>query len=150
MSAEDEERFQLCNKCWISDKLFDVGDDEVRDNCHVAGKCRGCAHWSCNVNLKLNKTVPVIFHNSRGPNSHLIMQEINKFDVQLNVPPNGLEKQMFFTINDNLAIIRSMQFINSILNKPVKNLSDNEFKYLSQELRGDFLELVKQIRSLYI
>ena len=57
---------------------------------------------------------------------------------------------MFFTINDNLAIIRSMQFINSILNKPVKNLSDNEFKYLSQELRGDFLELVKQIRSLYI
>ena len=57
---------------------------------------------------------------------------------------------MFFTINDNLAIIRSMQFINSILNKPVKNLSDNEFKYLSPELRGDFLELVKQIRSLYI
>ena len=57
---------------------------------------------------------------------------------------------MFFTINDNLAIIRSMQFINSILNKPVKNLSDNEFKYLSQELRGDFLELVKQIRSLCI
>ena len=57
---------------------------------------------------------------------------------------------MFFTINDTLAIIRSMQFINSILNKPVKNLSDNEFKYLSQELRGDFLELVKQIRSLYI
>ena len=57
---------------------------------------------------------------------------------------------MFFTINDNLAIIRSIQFINSILNKPVKNLSDNEFKYLSQELRGDFLELVKQIRSLYI
>ena len=57
---------------------------------------------------------------------------------------------MFFTINDNLAIIRSMQFINSILNKPVKNLSDNEFKYLSQKLRGDFLELVKQIRSLYI
>ena len=57
---------------------------------------------------------------------------------------------MFFTINDNLAIIRSIQFINSILNKPVKNLSENEFKYLSQELRGDFLELVKQIRSLYI
>ena len=32
MSAEDEERFQLSNKCWISDKLFDVGDNKVRDH----------------------------------------------------------------------------------------------------------------------
>ena len=25
MSAEDEEKFQLTNSCWICDKLFDVG-----------------------------------------------------------------------------------------------------------------------------
>ena len=35
ISSEDEERFQLSNKCWIPDKLFDVGGDKVRDNCHV-------------------------------------------------------------------------------------------------------------------
>ena len=35
MSSEDEERFQLSNKCWIPDKLFDVGGDKVRDNYHV-------------------------------------------------------------------------------------------------------------------
>ena len=35
MSSEDEERFQLSNKCWIPDKLFDVGGDKVGDNCHV-------------------------------------------------------------------------------------------------------------------
>ena len=38
MSAEDKERFQLSNICWICDKLFDVRDDKVRDHCHISGK----------------------------------------------------------------------------------------------------------------
>ena len=52
MSVEEEERFQLSNNGWICDKLFDVGDDKVRDHCHITGKYRGAAHWSCNSNLK--------------------------------------------------------------------------------------------------
>ena len=92
----------------------------------------------------MTKKVPVIFHNLRGYDSHLIMQEINKFDVKLNVIPNGLEKYMAFTINNNLVFIDSMQFMNSSLNKLVKNLSDNDFKHLTQEFSDDLLELVKQ------
>ena len=38
MFAEEEERFQLSNSCWICDKLFDVGDDKVRHHCHITGK----------------------------------------------------------------------------------------------------------------
>ena len=41
---EEEERFQLCNICWICNKLFDVTDNKVRDYCHVTGKFRGAAH----------------------------------------------------------------------------------------------------------
>ena len=52
MSAEEEERFELSNKCWICDKLFDVGDDKVRDYCHVTEKYPGSAHRSCNVDEK--------------------------------------------------------------------------------------------------
>ena len=37
-----------------------------------------------------------------------------------------------------------MQFINSSLDLLVKNLSDDDFKYLSQEFSGDLLKLVKQ------
>ena len=44
MSAGDEERFQSSNKCWKCDVLFDVGDNKVRDHCHVTGKYRGSAH----------------------------------------------------------------------------------------------------------
>ena len=101
MSAEDEERFQLSNICWICDKLFDAGDNRVRDHCHITGKCRHSTHWSCNIILKLTKRVPAIFHNLRGYDSYLIMQEICNFDVKVNVKPNGLEKHMAFTINNS-------------------------------------------------
>ena len=49
-----------------------------------------------------------------------------------------------FTYNNNLVFIDSMQFMNSRLITLVKNLSDNDFKYLSEEFSGDLLELVKQ------
>ena len=62
MSSEDEERFQLSNKCWIADKLFDVGGDKVRDNYHVMK----VLHIGV-IMLSLNwQKVPVIFHNLRG------------------------------------------------------------------------------------
>ena len=63
ISAEEEERFQLSSSCLICNKLFDVGDDKVRDYCHITGKYRGAAHWSCSINLELSKKIPVIFHN---------------------------------------------------------------------------------------
>ena len=37
-----------------------------------------------------------------------------------------------------------MQFMNSNLDKLVKNLSGNDFNALSQELSGEFLKLLKQ------
>ena len=116
MSAEDEQRFHSSSKCWICGKLLSEGDNKVRDHCHVTEKYRESAHWSCNINLKLTKTVPRIFHNSKGYDSHLIMQEIGKFDV--NVIPNVLEKYMAFTIDNNL--LDSMQFMNSSLDALVK------------------------------
>ena len=144
MSAEDEQSFQLINICWICNKLFDAGDNKVRDHCHVTGKYRGSAHWSCNINLKLTKKVLVMFHNLKDYNSHLIMQKISKFNVKVCVIPNGLQTNMAFTINSNLVFIERMQFMNSSLDALVKNLSEYDFKYLSQEFSGDFLKLGKQ------
>ena len=66
MSAEEEEIFQLSNKCWICDKLFDLIDKKVRDHCPISGKFRRAAHFSCNGYFKNTKKVPAIFHNLRG------------------------------------------------------------------------------------
>ena len=146
MSAEEEEKFQLSNSSCFCNKLFDVGDEKVRDHCHITGKYRGAAHFSCNANLKLSKKVPVIFHNLRGCNSHLIIKEMGKFEVKISVIPNGLEKYMAFIVNKNLVFIDSMQFMNSSLDSLVQNLSSDDFKYLSEEFSGELLELVKEKR----
>ena len=143
MSAEENERFEMINICWICSKLTDLNDNKVRDHCHITGKYRGAAHWSCNINLKVSKNVPVIFHNLKGYDSHLIFKELNKFDCSVSVIPNGLEKYMSFSLN-NLVFINSMLFMNSSLDKLVKNLSDSDFKCLSEVFSGEKLELVKK------
>ena len=76
MSVEDEEKFQLSNKCWICNKLFTEEDKKVRDHDHITGKYRDSAHSNCNINLKLTKKFPVTFHNLRVYNGHLIMQKL--------------------------------------------------------------------------
>ena len=144
MSEKKEHLFQQNNSCWIYEKLIDNDDEKVTDHCHVTGKFRGAAHWSCNINLRLTKKVPAIFHNLRGYDSHLIFCELNKFDVKITVIPNGLEKYMTFFLNKNLVFIDSMQFMNSSLDKLVKNLSDEDFKYLVEEFGSKNLELLKQ------
>ena len=144
MSAEEEERYQLNNICWICNRLLDVGDEKVRDRCHVTGKYRGATHWSRNANLKMSKKVPGIFHNLESYDSHLIIKEVSKFDLKISVIPNGLEKYMAFTINKNLIFIDSMQFMKSSLDSLVKNLMDEDFRYLSKEFSGELLKLVKK------
>ena len=62
----------------------------------MTGKFRGAAHWSCNINLQLTKKVPVIFHNFRDYDSHLIFCELSKFDVKIDLIPNSMKKNMAF------------------------------------------------------
>ena len=126
--------------------MIDINDNKVRDHCHITGKYRGPAHWSCNINLKASKQLAVIFHNLRGCDSHLIFKELSKFNCNITVIPNGLEKCMSFTLGKNIVFIDSVLFMNSSLDKLVKNL--NDFKYLSREFSGEQLELVKQ-KSVY-
>ena len=123
MSEEEEHLFQQSNSCWICKKLIDNDEEKVRDHCHVTGKFRGAAHWNCNINFQLTKKVPVIFHNLRGYNSHLIFNELDKFDVKISVIPNGLEKYMAFFLNKNLVFIDSMQFMNPSYDKLVTEIS---------------------------
>ena len=51
---------------------------------------------------------------------------------------------MNFTINNKLRFIESLQFLSSSLNSLVKNLNNDDFKYLSQEFDKNKLYLVKQ------
>ena len=51
---------------------------------------------------------------------------------------------MAFFLNKNLAFIDNMQFMNSSLDKLVRNLSDKDFKYLVENCGSRNLEILKQ------
>ena len=144
MNEEEEELFQQSSSCWICKKLIDNDNEKFRDHCHITRKFRGAAHCNCNINFQLTKKVPVIFHNLKGYDSHLIFPELNKFDVKNSVIPNGLEKYTAFFLSKNLILMDSMEFLNSSLDKLVKNLLDEDFKYLIEEFGSKNLELLKQ------
>ena len=102
----------------------------MSDYCHITGNYRVLAHRDCNINLKLNHKTLSVFHNLTNYDFHLIIHELGKFNRKIKVIPNGLEKYMSLSINNKLSLIDSFQFISSILDSLVKNLSKNGFNYL--------------------
>ena len=73
-------------------------------------------------------------------------QELGKFSFKINVITNGLEKYMSFTLNNKLRFTDSFQFLSFSLNSLVKDLSEDNFKYLSQEFE---IEIKREMLSQY-
>ena len=88
MSEEEEHLIQQSNSYQICKTLLIMMKKKIQ--IIITGKFRGAAHWNCNINIQLTKKVPVIFHNLRGHDIHLIVNELGKFDVRISVIPNGL------------------------------------------------------------
>ena len=85
------------------------------------GKYRGAAHNACNLKLRLNpKTtaIPVVFHNLRGYDSHLLMQAISMVEGKVSCIPNNTEKYISFSLGQ-LRFIDSAQFLLASLDKLV-------------------------------
>lgn len=92
-------------------------DDRVADHCHITGKYRGAAHSDCNLQYRSKHgnhkvKIPVIFHNCRGYDSHLILGNFSNKrygDVSIGCIPNNMQKYISFNI-DNLIFLDSMQY----------------------------------------
>ena len=108
-------------KRWICDNDYVNNDVKVRD--HITGKYRGSAHRDCNISLKLNHKISVVFYNLKNYDSHLIMQELGKFNLKINAIPNKYEKYVRFAINNKLSFIDSFQFLSSSLDSFIRNFN---------------------------
>ena len=100
--------------------------DLVKDHDHMTGKYRGAAHNECNFKLKLNaKTapIPVIFHNLKGYDEHLLIQAMARVQGEIKCIPTDTEKYISFSLG-NLRFIDSMNFMQSSLEKLVKGSED--------------------------
>ena len=137
LRPEDELAFQNATLCHICDKP--LGDDKVRDHDHLQARYnfRGAAHNSCNLNYKYPHYIPVVFHNLRGYDSHIIMSGVGKMQPRkISCIPNNMEKYISFSIG-NLRFIDSLQFLNASLDTLVKNLAQGQ----GQELIDKFPSL---------
>ena len=72
----DWKEYYKQTNCYVCDKPID--NPKVRDHCHITGKFRGPAHNSCNINYKVPKFIPIIFHNLEGYDSHLFIKQLEK------------------------------------------------------------------------
>ena len=100
MTKKHNEGFKNSTKRWIYDNVYVDGDVKVRDHCDITRKYRDSAHRNCNITVKLNHKIPIVFHNLNNYDLQLIIQDLGKFNFKINVIPNGLEKCIRFNINN--------------------------------------------------
>jgi len=129
MTQDDRCTHSKSTHCHICEKP--LAGDSVRDHCHITGKYRGAAHNACNLKLRLNTHIPVVFHNLRGYDSHLIMQTISKVGGKLSVIPNNTEKYISFSLGQ-LRFIDSVQFLLTSLDKLVASNQPEAFHVTTQ------------------
>ena len=135
--------------CFICEKSFDntKSNIKVRDHCHYTGKYSGAAHSACNLQYKVPKTIPVVFHNGSNYDFHLIINQlpkdfnsliINQLVQDFNGPFSCLgentEKYITFstcifkkTDSDEKPIAYQIKFIDSYrhISQSLSNLVDN-------------------------
>ncbi|XP_044019508.1 uncharacterized protein LOC122859890 [Aphidius gifuensis] len=138
--------FQTAQICHICEKEFLPTDIRHHDHCHYRGHYRGAAHPGCNVNYTDSHTLPVVFHNLSGYDSHFFLKSLAKmFEGSIRILPINKEKYISFTkevkypcSNErgnrlvNLRFIDSYRFMATSLDKLASNLSDDDKKITKQ------------------
>nr|DAC81386.1 TPA_asm: PolB [Parasteatoda house spider adintovirus] len=142
LTREEEEAFSNATHCYVCNEV--LGNDRVRDHCHLTSKYRGALHSSCNLNFKLTKKIPVVFHNLKGYDSHHIIKTMSKIGNK-RISCIGTNAEQFITFSiGHLQFLDSFQFIPASLDKLVSNLGEDEFHVLSSQFSPDQLPLLKR------
>ena len=157
MSKKDEITHKNATHCHICEG--ELGEDKVLDHCHLTGKYRGAAHNKCNLNYKILKFFPVIFHNLSGYDSHLFIKNLGISEGKINCIPNNEEKYISLTkefvvdsftnkdgklmdIKRDIRFIDSFKFMSTSLNSLVNNLPKSSLINLASHHEGKRAQLL--------
>ena len=75
ITAQETNSLYNSKKCCICGCDFEKDDKKVRDHDHRTGKFRGPAHKKCHINYFSNRYLPVVFHNLKGYDGHMIIRK---------------------------------------------------------------------------
>ena len=156
ITRKGEGDFQKALVCHICEDQ--LRDDKVRDHCHLTGRYRGAAHSQCNLNYKLPKFYPVIFHNLSGYDTHMFIKDLAETEGEIDCIAKTEEDYISFTkiivvdvyeeegkkipVKRNIRFLDSFRFMPSSLAELANNLTrhDNLSKYFEEKE----LKLVKK------
>ena len=155
LTTQQQKDFDACTHCPRCKTEFnDTTHKKMRDHDHITGKFRSPLCRRCNSKLHLSRrTLPVIFHNFKCYDSHLIIKHgIDKFKHwQLDVIPQTKEKFMTLKaripvettregkqVYFNVVFLDSYQFMASSLASLVNNLDSLPY---TEVLQRDFPNL---------
>jgi len=121
LTPEESFDYATAVSCHICGKDL-KNNQKTRDHCHITGKYRGAAHRFCNMKYVQNEKIPIVIHNFKNYDQHLLIGGIRqhgKFKVKA-VPQNS---EKFLTIIcEKYFFIDSMMFLAASLDDLVKNL----------------------------
>ena len=96
--------------CFICRAPLNTEERTVIDHDHFTGVIRGWAHNSCNLRFQESKKIPVVFHNLRDYDGHIIMQLLGSLRRRITCIPKTLEKYITFKVG-RLQFFDSFQFM---------------------------------------
>ena len=114
MTKKDNQDFKSTTKYWIWNGDYVKGNVKIRDHCHITRNYT--VHRDCNINVKLNHKVPIVFHNLKNYDSYLIMLKLGKLNFKINWIPNGFKKYTSFNIDNKWIFVANFQFLSFLLN----------------------------------
>ena len=150
-TKKDKRAYKASTYCHICEG--ELLNDKVADHCHLTGKFRGAAHNKCNLEYRIPKFFPVIFHNLAGYDAHLFVKNLGVTEGKMKCIPKNEENYISFTkeievdtftkeievdnktktisVKRELRFIDSFKFMATSLDSLASNLPDNVFNNLS-------------------
>ena len=149
----DKVEYRKAKKCWICQEQFSEKEDgrtqgkiKVRDHCHWTGKFRGAAHSSCNLKLKEQTFIPVIFHNLKGYDSHIFIEAFRDLEKKPSCIPQNTENFISFSFkkpgSSELRFLDSYAFMKF----PIAYLAGNlkEFPIMNKFFNSEEVEILSR------
>ena len=172
ITRKQQARYKEATVCHICEGTFGKTEDEakVRDHCHLTGLYRGAAHSKCNLEYKVPKFYPVIFHNLSGYDTHMFIKELAETQdplqaIGVSETKGGIKciakteenyvsfskeivVDVYYKDGGKKEVVREIRFIDSLkfMNSSLSELAGNLTKHpdLQRYFVGTQLELVKR------
>ena len=138
MPLTDKENRSYENQkvCHVCKKLFKKDDKKVKDHSHFTDKYRRSAHNKCNMNYKITKNIPIVFHDLSLYDGNFIIKELaNEFDGELECLGENTEKYISFSVKVNKKITKRDKYVNKkIVNIPYRLKFIDSYRFMAASL----------------